>query len=286
MTFDATDPKHQVGPEWKPDKADTWSIPAEEDQWVLVHNAFRAEAEGMKKALAAVVERTKEAATSSSSSAGGDEKEAAGTKISEWEVESIKTWWEMHSAIRTDHCKNGEDGWLKPMFVERFRYPEGLEDEHKSVGDASDKVATLIAKLSTSTGDADGETSAKSLSDLVSAWSAYEAALLPHLRDEEQTIFALRRVYFTQEEMVAEDREIIYEAPEEAMGALIYHMGEEKFRSKFMKARGIPFFVWHAAFKGRLSTYKKNMVSHLDALVEGRPPDKPMKKKKGFFGLY
>lgn len=40
----------------------------------------------------------------------------------------------------------------------------------------------------------------------------------------------------------------------------------------FMEREGIPWFVWHIAFKGHLAAYHERMHKHSEALLAGVPP--------------
>ena len=103
--------------------------------------------------------------------------------------------------------------------------------------------------------------------------SSYEKTMLDHFDVEEKTALPLMRAYFGQEETSDLQRKVLEDAPENSMGALIHAMGEDRFRSEFMKERGIPFFVWHVAFKGRLAHYRSDMVSKVDAIRRGEEPE-------------
>ena len=90
------------------------------------------------------------------------------------------------------------------------------------------------------------------------------------------------RAYFAPEETSGIQRKMMESAPENSMGALIYAMSPDgsKFRSDFMKVRGILSFVWYVAFKGRLTHYLKDVVEKVDAIESGKPIEK---KKSGWF---
>ena len=56
------------------------------------------------------------------------------------------------------------------------------------------------------------------------------------------------------------------------LGSFIHHMGEDHFRSRFMKQEGIPFFVWYLEFGGMLKLYRKEIIQSADAIKTGVAP--------------
>ena len=59
--------------------------------------------------------------------------------------------------------------------------------------------------------------------------------MLDHFDVEEKTALLLMRAYFGPEETSDLQRKVLEDAPENSMGALIHAMGEDCFRSEFMK---------------------------------------------------
>ena len=49
-------------------------------------------------------------------------------------------------------------------------------------------------------------------------------------------------------------------------------MGEDRFRSEFMKQEKIPFFVWYLVFGGALKLYEKEIVAPAEAIKAGVEP--------------
>ena len=133
-----------------------------------------------------------------------------------------------------------------------------------------EELASLVDGLSTE--DAEG------LDKLAKAWDEYGTMLKPHLLEEEAFVLPLMRAYFTHEEMGKLVEVILTdpEAPPEEIGAFIHFMGEEKFRSVFMKQEGIPCFVWWVGgFSSKLTLYRTEIVPQVDALKSGTPPPPP-----------
>lgn len=244
--FSIEDPKYQVDESFNPDKEGTWPYPKENDRWTHVHNALRGEISAMKDALDRVAERI-----------GGDNDNA----LPDWAITSIKTYWDGHERHMKDHHK-AEDEMLGSFVNRRFKWPERLKADHVAINEQCDKISILVGSLPGGFGD------------FRRAWTEYESKVLPHFVEEEAVTLPLTRAYFTHHEMSPITRKLMESSTEEEVGAMIHFMKEDRFRSEFMTQEGIPFFVWHAAFKGRVEKYRKNMVSHVDALVSGvEPPE-------------
>jgi hypothetical protein len=249
----AIEPKvHAVDADKFPaDKASKWEKqPLENDQWYLSHNALRNEINSMIHALGTFIGKN--------------------DSVPEWAVNTIKEWWDCHVAHATDHCKS-EERMYKPMFSERFKWPAEIEELHDVLDSVQDKVQTAIDGLNTEK---------STLIAVQDALSTYEETMLKHFEVEETTAVPLMRAFFSPEEVSDVQRKILEQAPENAMGALIYAMSPDgaKFRSDFMKERNIPAFVWFLAFKGRLAHYKKDVVAKVEAIESGKPA-----KKSGWF---
>lgn len=253
----AIEPKeHAVDTDKYPaDKASKWeTIPIDNDQWALSHNALRGEIKSMIQALGSFMGRIDN-----------------GGAVPKWAVNTIKEWWTSHIAHMTDHCKS-EETIYKPMFTERFNWPAEIDELHDALDSVKDKVQTAIDKLSTEK---------DTVAVVRDALSNYEKTMLKHFQVEETKALPLMRAYFTPEEISVVQRKILEDAPENAMGALIYAMSPDgaKFRSDFMAVRGIPSLVWYVAFKGRLAAYKKDIVAKVEAIETGKEPA----KKSGWF---
>mmetsp|Transcript_26960 Transcript_26960/g.41473 ORF Transcript_26960/g.41473 Transcript_26960/m.41473 type:complete len:253 (+) Transcript_26960:55-813(+) len=246
--------EHAVDTETHPaDKASKWDIPLESDQWILSHNALRCEINSMIQALGTFMGRIDD------------------DGVPQWAVNTIKEWWASHVAHVTNHCKS-EETVYKPMFSERFKWPAEIDELHDALNSVKDKVQTAIDRLNAEKSN---------LVAVRDALSAYEETMLKHFEVEETTALPLMRAYFTPEEISPVQRKILEDAPENAMGALIFAMSPDgaKFRSDFMTVRSIPSFVWYLAFKGRLASYKKDVVAKVEAIESGKEPA----KKSGWF---
>jgi len=244
--FDIADKKYQVNSNHSPNKISTWTIPLKSDRWMLCHDAIRGEVSAMARALSAVAERKEE-------------------NLPDWVVKSIQTWWSHHEAHVKEHCKK-EDEILVPFASQRFHWPNCLKEDHESLehNNWHGRIGVLVKSIS----------GGENVKNLQEAWGEYESKLISHLRNEEEMALPLTRAYFTQEEVLPVGRKMLESEPELTVGAMIHFMGEEHFRSEFMKSQGIPFFVWHVAFKKRYLDYGDKVSSHIDALITGKPPNR------------
>lgn len=253
------DPKdHQADPNFPPDKESSWKFPKEGDRWFLIHRAILTEVGSFKNALEIVAKREESA------------------PLPQWTISSIQLYWNIHEEIVRDHCKR-EDDELYPFLSKRIKLIPGDHDvkkEHWELENQWDMIAKAVKDISSDNG--------ANLKDLLKLWTDYESLLQPHFQEEEGNALILMRAFFSQDDMSQMTRKLMEEAPAEATGALIHNMGENRFRSEFMKHHGIPFFVWNLAFKKQLHVYKKHMLVHVEALVKGEPPK--AETKQGWFG--
>uniref|UniRef100_A0A7S0AED0 Hemerythrin-like domain-containing protein n=2 Tax=Minutocellus polymorphus TaxID=265543 RepID=A0A7S0AED0_9STRA len=241
-----------------PDKAERWAgIPLDHDQWIFTHNALRREMRSMIEALDSMAGRLK-----------------SERNVPAWTAGVIGAWWERHLDHVIDHCE-AEEKMYRPLLSTRFIWPKEVETIHNQLDFVRDKVSKAVSELSLDKA---------SLSALRNSLFAYEKNMLAHFVVEEKTILPMMRAYFPPNpEISTLQRQMLENAPDNVMGALIYAMGPDRFRSEFMKERGIPFFVWHVAFKGRLAHYESDMVSKVKAIKTGVKPEDPPAKKSGWF---
>lgn len=244
--------------EFPPDKNEKWAgIPLDHDQWVHTHNALRVEMRSMIEALDSMAGRLK-----------------TERNVPEWAAATIGAWWEGHMAHAVDHCE-AEERMYRPLLSTRFVWPKEIETIHNQLDFVRDKVSRAVSNLSSEKA---------TLSALRNAMSAYEKTMLAHFAVEEKMTLPLMRAYFPPNpEISTLQRKMLENAPDNAMGALIYALGPERFRAEFMKERAIPFFVWHVAFKGRLARYETEMVSKVKAIKNLVKPEEPSAKKGGWF---
>ena len=240
-TIDTLDLKWQVSDKFKPDKTEEWSFPANKDGWVLAHNMLRGEINAFIKAIESISAKFPNATPS-------------------WAVESIQKFWLHHESVVHDHHDN-EDNLMTPFMKTRIVLPEKLEDDHVAVVALINEVSSVAKNLK------DGE----SLDHLLSVATSYKEALFPHLEEEEEIALPLLRSYFTPEEVKPITMQIIKKIQKDESGSFIHFMGEEYFRSTFMKQEGIPFFVWYLKFKGDYESFSNNVHSHIEALNKGVP---------------
>ena len=231
------------------DKEALWNHSMDEDGWMHAHNAIRGELEGFEEALAKTELRWSNSA----------EPPAA------WEVAAVQQWFAGHEAHVLGHHKN-EDDLFNPIMKERINWPDKLETDHEGLVAHLEKLKGLVGALS------DG--AASGIAELHAAWSAYKDDMLPHLREEEQQGLPLCRAFFTPKEVGKIVQRILSNpnAPKEEMGSFIHYMGENHFRNVFMPQEGIPFFVWFLDFKSKLTYYRTQMITLINALKEGMEP--------------
>ena len=238
--INTSDAKWQVSPEFQPDKDDTWKYPTEKDGWVLAHNMIRGEVNDIIKAVESNVSR--------------------GTPAPAWVVESIAQVWTHHQDVVHDHHRN-EDDIMNPFMKTRINFPEKLEADHVIVIEKMNDVTECVKALK------EGD----SLNDLLEKLNAYKTILFPHLLEEEEIALPLLRSYFTPAEVGPVIGEILKVSGRAEIGSFVSSMGEEYFRSTFMKQEGIPFFVWYLKFKGDFNYFEHNIKSTLEALDTGVP---------------
>lgn len=248
---DVTDLQYQADPQFAPDKEELWTHPPEKDGWVLAHNAIRFELASLRKALAKL----------------GD------AELRAWQVQCLKSWWDGHQTHVHEHHKN-EDDIFNPFLRARVAYPDKLEADHVDLVQLMSEIDGSVAALTT------GST----VTALRVLWDRYEAMMLPHLHEEEMIGLPLARAYFTPAEVAACTNQFVKNGDPRSLGAFVHCMGSKKAALAFMKANGIPSFVWHipgAGFKSLRTVYRKKMVSHIDSLLAGKVVSSLHKPRKG-----
>jgi len=237
--------KWQVSPNFAPDKESTWKGPKEEDGWFHAHNAIRGEIRDLIDGVEFI--STKVFPKSNS--------------LPSWVVESIQTIWLNHEEHVHSHHDN-EEKIMFPFMKERIVIPEKLEADH----------ATLLKHMEEIKNEVKSLKEGSSLTKLQQLLSAYEQDTLPHLKEEEDIALPLLRAYFEEKEVDPVTQKMVGGSPDSELGSFIHYMTEDVFRSKFMKDKGIPFFVWYLVFKKQHAYFLKNVLVHLDALKTGIPP--------------
>ena len=241
MVINTSDTTWKASEKFKPDKEDLWKYSADNDGWVKAHNMIRNEVDSLIDALSSV-----------------SEKYDSSTPV--WAITSIKQFWSHHEHLVHDHHGN-EDNIMNPFMKRRVNLPEKLESDHDIVIERMRNVSNCVNALK------EGD----SLHQLSTAMSMYKEALFPHLLEEEKVALPLLRSFFTPKEVKPVIMKILKKSTKEESGSFIYSMGEDNFRSKFMKQESIPFFVWHLKFKSDHAYFLKNVQCHIDALKQGQP---------------
>lgn len=205
------------------------------------HNAIRDEISRFREALASLAERK---------------------QLRQWEVECLRTSWGEHQVHVHAHHSN-EDDVMVPFLHARIREAERESDDHAALLRTLAELELRISGLRAG--------SWEPVAALSDAWAAYEAMMLPHLREEELTQLPLMRAYFLPEEIGPVVQKIIARGPPAEMGSFICTMGDEAF-FEFMKQEGIPGFVWYLEFKSKRDSFRRLFVDNLTAVSQGVPP--------------
>jgi hemerythrin-like domain-containing protein len=188
-------------------------------------------------------------------------------KTPQWAIESLDQVWKEHTVHVTGHHVN-EDEITTPAMKTRIHLPDKLESDHEIVLQKVQAVTHGIHSLQ----ELDPVTSVEQ------ALLDYKDVLFPHLLEEEEIALPLVRSYFSPEDWAPIQQEIVTKAKPIELGSFIYYQTEENFREKFMKQKGIPFFVWHLVFRNKYQYFLDNVKAHLDALEAGVPVLPPEKK--------
>jgi hemerythrin-like domain-containing protein len=192
-SFDPTDPKYQLTPEFLPDKESTWSYPKEDDGWVISHNALEGEIGMFLEALANIDSK-------------GD-----GYPLLEWEVKSLKTAFAAHfENVHWHH--SDEDDNVVPFMKTRVKYPEKLETDHPTIEAQIDKIKGMIEGIKT------GDT----IGDLFVEWKKHQDLIVPHMHEENEVALPLMRAYFTAEDLKPVVEYIVKNGPKVSVLSLVY----------------------------------------------------------------
>lgn len=238
--FNPADPQFQLSTEFPPDKGDSWkSKPIESDGWVLSHKAIRGEIATFLKVLKAIGAR--------------------GDKLQEWEVFILQSTFKIHYDHIEGHHHN-EDDIYSPVLKTRIKLGDKVEADHQGLMDKMDQVRNAVNKLE----------AGNSIMDLTKLMNEYKAIMEPHLKEEEDEVLPLLRLYFTPKDLEPAVKQIIDKNTKLDNGTFVYHQTEEFFRNTFMPQEHIPSFVWYIAFKPALKAFVKNFADPLKAVEAGR----------------
>ena len=101
----------------------------------------------------------------------------------------------------------------------------------------------------------------------------------PHLVEEQNILVPLMRAYFPFVEVNKRVGEIMKKMDPVLMGAFVHSFAGKKEFMAFMAQEKIPFFVWYIAFKSQRALYREKMETHVEALLTGVTPGKPLTRK-------
>lgn len=249
--IDVERPCFQVCQAHPPDKSPFWDhIPVEQDGWVLAHNAIRHELSKFKRALQAV----------------------GNSPLEAWQLRAIKAYIQGHMVHVREHHRN-EDNIFNPELRKRINYPDKLEADHAVLVQLMAEIDEVTSNLS----------SGSNIAELTALWTKYEAAMLPHLHEEEVIGLPLARAYFTPKEVSAIVAKMLKDASPISLGSFVHALGSKQDAKRFMKQEGIPGFVWFLpvkGFKALRTLYRRKMESHVESLIAGRVVNSVHKVKR------
>lgn len=230
-----------------PDKESMWTYPATSDGWYRIHNTIRAEMVKFRACLGAT----------------------AASPLVAWQVSSLQKYWAGHDALVHVHHFH-EDKMFTPMLKERVEYPVKLEDDHEALLISMAAVGAAVKALRT--GDA--------VDAVVAAFDAYAPSMKAHLEEEEAICVPLMRAYFEPQYVAKKVAAIMKEMDPVLLGSFIHHQGPKAGMLSFQKQEGIPCVAWYLSFKPKRALYRRQMETHVQALLTGVSPAKPLTAKK------
>ncbi len=253
MSINQMDSKWQVSDSFKPDKERLWHYPPENDGWVHAHNMIRQEVNSFILGLQNIHKEFPNATPT-------------------WAADSIKALWSHHYDLVMTHHGNEED-IIMPFIGSRAKLPDKMQSDHHILITKMEQIKVQVQTLQEGC----------SLESLITMVEEYRTIMTPHLQEEEEIALSLLRAYFTPRETRSELLKIHRRSSQIETGAFIHSMGEEFFRSIFMKQEKIPFFVWHLKFRNDLRCFLKNVQCHFDALEKGSPFSVPLPTRRTLF---
>ena len=227
------------------DNESTYACPATSDGWYRIHDTIRME---MVKFAACL--------------------KAANAPLQAWQVASLQAYWAGHEQLVHSHHEH-EDKLFTPMLKERIDFPEKLEADHDALLELMADVAAAVKALK-----AGGD-----VSDAMAKFEAYKVAMEPHLVEEQNVLVPLMRAYFPFVEVNKRVGEIMKKMDPVLTGAFVHSFAGKKEFMAFMAQEKIPFFVWYIAFKSQRALYREKMETHVEALLTGVAPGKPLTRK-------
>mmetsp|Transcript_2073 Transcript_2073/g.4031 ORF Transcript_2073/g.4031 Transcript_2073/m.4031 type:complete len:338 (-) Transcript_2073:39-1052(-) len=280
------------------DNEASYNWPASQDAWVLAHNAIRQEIADMYQVLQQLSAPT--TTTTTTTAAADNDVDTDNNKKQEnnqnaaivaterdddWQWRSFRAWWRGHAAHVRTHCQN-ESLHLFPAIAARVPIKNDdsvLDLQHQDIDgsiDAMDRVVQALIKSSSSSSSSSPPRS-DNWNELWKAWKVYQAVVVRHLDEEEETIVPIVRQAFASQEWAPMIRTFFDRGAPEEFGSFLYHNynhgDRDTFRNAFMKPRGIPGFVWSLSFRKKLLYYETSMVKHIQALQTGVPHNEKIK---------
>ena len=182
------------------------NYPMEDDIWVGTHNALRKEIVALESAMKLLQSKP----------------------MTHEEIDHLQT----ALATHLNHCSSHhvtEEQLLKPKLIQRIQKnnsqkasnsngTNGIMPSHDDINREILKLRPLVDNLQ------EGDTCDKVLTQL----QHYENVLLPHMKEEEETMIPLLRKYFTPSEMSPISRQFFTNGPKEMTGSYIDQMVRTK----------------------------------------------------------
>ncbi|KXZ53171.1 hypothetical protein GPECTOR_7g1063 [Gonium pectorale] len=164
-----------------------WPFPGHLDGWKVSHNAIRFDMENM---LAAIV-KTKAQVD-------------GGKPLAEWQVEAFKVvMGDLHHTVHKHH--DHEEEIFFPWMESRFKVPEKMGTDHKTIMSLLDKCRELTGSLKSSN-NAEAQSV---LSDLHTVFTQLRHLMRQHLEEEEIVGLPLLRKHFNAKELAKVEKKII-----------------------------------------------------------------------------
>ncbi|CAB9520987.1 expressed unknown protein [Seminavis robusta] len=252
---------YQLLKKYPPDKGNTYSFPPEENLWLHSHQAILGEAESMRKALEALVERRKTTAKNE--------------PLEAWVVDCLHTVWSGHRQYLEAHHEH-EEVTVGEIAKKRFQWPKEISTTHADIDNMFKAIQDLMVNLRSAMETQNGLEADQVLERLLEKWTGYQKELTLHIELEEATIVPLVRAYMSHNEMNMLIFKIMSNVPKNELGAIVHYTGEEHIRTVSMPYQRMPSFLWQWLLKPAVDSYRLTYVASAEAVRLGIPkPSEP-----------
>lgn len=178
----------------------------------------------------------------------------------------VKSLWQMHAQHVESHL-DASDKFLFPKLstafgFEKLKDAKVVQQSHKRIRHQIKDISQSISSLEKTKDDTSYQ---QTLQAVKSKLQQY-----PKVLQEETTLRANCILPSAQKSISKQDwgdlmREYIA-AGGVNLGAMVHFMSEPTFRKEYLKAKGVPSFVWHVAFKGPYKKFQTQFSNQLKAL--------------------